>query len=315
MNMKARPFIKWVGGKKQLLEQFDNYYPKEIKKGTIKKYIEPFLGGGALFFAVAQRFNIENAYLSDLNRDLILTYQVIQQKPDELLDFLESYQKEYDFTEQEKRNDLFLAIRKHFNSQRFEINYKKLSDNWVSRAAQFIFLNKTCFNGLFRLNSKGEFNVPYGKYKTAMIFDVPNILAVSQVLQKAEIVHADYSACFDKVTQDSFVYFDPPYRPISQTAAFTTYTGVEFTDKEQLQLANFFQKLDKEKNAKLMLSNSDPTNENPADDFFQKAYESYHIFKVSASRAINCNGEKRGKINELLITNYEYEPSTLAINF
>lgn len=313
--IKARPFVKWVGGKNQLLEQFENYYPNELRKGIIKNYVEPFLGGGALFFALSQRYKIENAYLSDINKDLILTYQVIQQRPNDLLDFLEQYQKDYDQTEQEKRNDLFLAVRKHFNLQRFEINYKKLSDNWISRAAQFIFLNKTCFNGLFRLNSKGEFNVPYGKYKTAMIFDEPNILAVSKVLQNADIQQANYSSCFDKVNENTFVYFDPPYRPISQTASFTTYTGSEFKDKEQLQLAQFFQKLDREKGAKLMLSNSDPKNENPEDDFFEKAFSGYNIFRVSAGRAINCNGDKRGKINELLITNYPHEPQTLAINF
>ena len=268
-----------------------------------------------LCFLLSQRYKIENAYLSDLNKDLVLTYQVIQQRHNDLLDFLEQYQKDYDQTEQEKRNDLFLAVRQHFNLHRFEINYKKIADNWISRAGQFIFLNKTCFNGLFRLNSKGEFNVPYGKYKTAMIFDETNILAVSKTLQNAEIQHANYSNCWDNINENTFVYFDPPYRPISQTASFTTYTGTEFTDKEQLQLAKFFQKLDQEKGAKLMLSNSDPTNENPDDVFFEKAYSCYNIFKVSANRAINCDGEKRGKINELLITNYQYEPQTLAINF
>ncbi|MCS6967004.1 MAG: DNA adenine methylase [Cytophagales bacterium] len=311
----AKPFLKWAGGKSQLLEQFENYYPNELRKGIIKNYVEPFLGGGALFFAVAQRYKIQNAYLSDINKDLILTYQVIQQRPDDLLNFLEQYQKDYDQTKQEKRNELFLAVRKHFNLQRFEINYKELSDNWIPRAAQFIFLNKTCFNGLFRLNSKGEFNVPYGKYKNVIIFDECNILAVSKVLQRAEIKQADYPSCFDKVNENTFVYFDPPYRPISRTASFTTYTGTEFTDKEQLQLAQFFRKLDKEKGAKLMLSNSDPKNQNPEDDFFERAFAGYNIFRVSANRAINCHGNKRGKINELIITNYPYEPQTLAINF
>ncbi len=314
-KIKAKPFIKWVGGKSQLLTQFENYYPGDLRNGVIKNYVEPFMGGGAVFFSLAQKFKIENMYLSDLNKDLVLTYQVIQQNPEVLFDFLEQYQKEYDKTEQEKRNDLFLLIRKHFNAQRFEINYKKMSDNWFSRAAQLIFLNKTCFNGLFRINLKGEFNVPYGKYKTAMIFDEINLLAVSKVLQKAEICFADYSACLDKVNQDTFVYFDPPYRPISKTSSFTTYTGEEFKDKQQLELADFFKKLDTEKKAKLMLSNSDPTSEDPNDVFFEKAYSNYNIFRVAASRSINSDGEKRGKINELLITNYNYEPQTLAINF
>jgi DNA adenine methylase len=300
----AKPFIKWAGGKNQLLPQFENYYPAEIQNGIIQNYVEPFLGGGALFFALSKRYKIKNAYLSDKNCDLILTYQVVQQKPTDLLDFLQQYQTEYNETPQENRNELFLSVRQHFNSKRFEINYKKISDNWISRAAQFIFLNKTCFNGLFRLNQKGEFNVPYGKYKTAIICDEENILASSKVLQNAEIQCSDYSTCWDKVNENSFVYFDPPYRPISTTASFTTYTGIEFRDKEQLELANFYKRLDREKGAKLMLSNSDPTNENPADDFFIKAYIGFKIFKVSASRAVNCNGKKRGKISELLILNY-----------
>jgi DNA adenine methylase len=301
---KVKPFVKWVGGKGQLLEQFERYYPNDLKKGSINHYVEPFLGGGALYFSILGKYTVKDAHLSDLNRDLVLTYNVIQKKHDILLDFLEQYQKQYDKTETEKRYDLFLAVRKHFNDQRFEINYKKLADNWIPRAAQFIFLNKTCFNGLFRLNSKGEFNVPFGKYKTANIFDPNNIKAVSTALQNAEIVQAEYSSCYTKVDSKTFVYFDPPYRPLTQTASFTTYTGTEWTDKQQIELAVFFKKLDKEKYAKLMLSNSDPTNINPNDTFFEKAYDGYNFFKVSANRAVNCKGTRRGKISELLITNY-----------
>jgi DNA adenine methylase len=301
---KAKPFVKWVGGKGQLLEQFEQYYPSELKKGGIKKYVEPFLGGGALYFSILEKYKIQNAYLSDLNSDLILTYKVIKNKQDVLLDSLEQYQKQYNERADDKRSDLFLAVRKHFNEQRFEINYKKLSDNWISRSAQFIFLNKTCFNGLFRLNAKGEFNVPFGKYKNANIFDPDNIIAVSEALQNAEIVHAPYLDCYATINDKTFVYFDPPYRPITQTSSFTTYIGLEFTDKQQLELADFFQKIDKEKEARLMLSNSDPTSINPFDTFFEKAYQGYHINKVFANRAVNCKGARRGKISELLITNY-----------
>jgi DNA adenine methylase len=301
---KAKPFIKWAGGKGQLLEQFERYYPNELKKGTIKNYVEPFLGGGALYFSILEKYKIQNAYLSDLNRDLILAYNVIQNKHDILLDFLEQYQKQYDETAIDKRYDLFLSVRKHFNEQRLEINYKKLSDNWISRAAQFIFLNKTCFNGLFRLNSKGEFNVPFGKYKSAAIFDPENIISASDVLQNAEIVQAAYSDCYANVNSKTLVYFFFFYRPITQTSSFTTYTGSEFTDKQQIELAQFFQRLDKEKKAKLMLSNSDPTGINPNDTFFERAYQGYSINKIAANRAVNCNGARRGKISELLITNY-----------
>jgi len=301
---KAKPFIKWVGGKGRLLGQFERYYPDELKNGAINNYVEPFLGGGALYFSILEKYGINNAYLSDLNRDLVLTYNIIQKKHDDLLDFLEQYQRLYDETEIDKRKDMFLSFRKHFNEQRFEINYKKLTENWIPRAAQFIFLNKTCFNGLFRVNSKGEFNVPFGKYKTVSIFDPDNIMAVSAVLQNAEIVHAEYTNCYNKINGKTFVYFDPPYRPISQTSNFTAYNGAEWTDKQQMELAVFFQKLDREKGAKLMLSNSDPTNINPNDTFFEKAYRGYNFFKISANRAVNCNSAGRGKINELLITNY-----------
>lgn len=299
---KAKPFLKWAGGKSQLLEQFKNYYPLELKNGTLKNYVEPFLGGGAVFFEILQTFPIETAYLSDCNKDLVLTYQVIQQRLDTLLEHLADSQKRYDHTEQNQRNALFLAIRQQFNEQRVEMNYQKLSDHGVLRAALFITLNKTCFNGLFRLNSKGTFNVPYGKYKTARIFDEENLIAVNKLLQKADIVAAEYAHCANHVNAHSFVYFDPPYRPISATAHFTTYTGFEFKDREQLQLANFFRQLDEQKSAKLMLSNSDSNHLN--DDFFEQAYFGYNLYKISAHRAINCKGNKRGKISELLITNY-----------
>jgi DNA adenine methylase len=307
MIERAKPFVKWVGGKGQLLEQFEHYYPNELKIGTINNYVEPFLGGGALYFSIMGKYKPGNAYLSDMNHDLILTYSIIQKNHEALLDFLEQYQRRYDETTIDKRYELFLTIRKHFNKQRSEINYKKLAKNWIPRAAQFIFLNKTCFNGLFRLNSKGEFNVPFGKNKTANIFDPDNIRAVSAALQNAEIVQAEYSDCYKKVDSKTFVYFDPPYRPLSRTSDFTAYTGAEWTDKQQLELANFFQKLDREKGAKLMLSNSDPANTNPDDTFFEEAYRGYNFFRVSANRAVNSNGTGRGKLNELLITNYAKE--------
>lgn len=299
--------MKWVGGKGQLLKQLEDHYPNALKKGAINRYVEPFLGGGALFFSILEKYNIKSAYLYDLNRDLVLTYNVIQKKHEDLLSVLDAYQKQYDETANEERNALFLSVRKNFNDQHFEINNKKMSKKYVIRAAQFIFLNKTCFNGLFRLNQKGEFNVPYGKYKTANIFDPDNIKAVSNALQNAEIFHAEYSNCYANVDEKTFVYFDPPYRPLSRTSGFTTYTGSDFTDKDQIELANFFKRLDKEKGAKLMLSNSDPANASPCDAFFKEAYLGYNLFKVSANRAINCNAAGRGKINELLITNYRNE--------
>lgn len=311
----AKPFLKWVGGKRQLLSQFFDYYPKEIRTHTIQNYVEPFLGGGAVFFELSHKYTIQNAYLSDLNKDLVLAYKVVQEKPTELLELLAKYQIKYNETELENRKELFLEIRKEYNLEKSVIDYHNFADNWLFRTAKLIFLNRTCFNGLYRLNSKGEFNVPFGKYKKPKILNESNILAVSKVLQNAQIYYSDYSGTFDKIDENTFVYLDPPYRPINATSSFTTYTGFEFRDKEQLQLAEFFKKLDKEKNAKLMLSNSDPSNVNPEDNFFENAYQGYNIFKVSAGRFINSKGSKRGKIKELLITNYKYEPQTLEINF
>jgi DNA adenine methylase len=304
MTQKAKPFIKWAGGKGRLLEQIDAFFPRELKNGGIQNYVEPFLGGGAVYFAISKKYRIKNAYLSDLNRDLILTYKVIQRNAASLLGILHQYQTQYDARAEARRYELFFDLRGHFNEQRFKINYKKFSENWLTRAAQFIFLNKTCYNGLFRLNADGEFNVPPGKYKKAVIFDERNILAVSAVLQNAEIVCADYAQCYPKVNASSFVYFDPPYRPITRTSYFTAYTEAEFGDKQQIELARFFCRLDTEKMVKLMLSNSDPANNDPNDTFFEEAYSGCNIFRVSASRAVNCNGAKRGKINELIITNY-----------
>ncbi|HRD49299.1 MAG: Dam family site-specific DNA-(adenine-N6)-methyltransferase [Candidatus Competibacter sp.] len=304
LKIKAKPFLKWAGGKSQLLCQFEKYYPDDLSGGAIENYIEPFVGGGAVFFAIMQKYNIQHSYIYDVNKDLILTYRVIQRKPDFLLEILQKHQSDYDHADEQDRKNLFLSIRDHFNAQRFEINHTIFSENWIPRAAQFIFLNKTCFNGLFRLNSRGEFNVPFGGYKKPNIWDKNNILAVSEVLQNTRIELSNYENCFDLANEKTFIYFDPPYRPISKTASFTTYTGFEFTDIEQIKLSRFFNKLDTQKRSKLMLSNSDPKNENPNDDFFEKLYDGYKLHRVYAKRIINCSAEKRGKINELLIINY-----------
>jgi len=302
---KAKPFLKWAGGKKQLLSQFEQYYPPDIRNGKIEKYIEPFIGGGAVFFEIMKKFNIRYAYISDINKDLMLTYQVIQQQPYRLSEFLEQFQQQYDNTHEEDRKNLFLSVRKQYNSGRFEIDYEKFSDNRIHRAAQLIFLNKTCFNGLFRLNSKGEFNVPFGKYKKPTISDQDNILSVSEVLQKTDIRISGYDSCFDMADEKTFVYLDPPYRPISKTASFTNYSGFGFSEQEQINLSYFFKKLDKEKRPRLMLSNSDPKNKNPDDNFFEEIYNGYNMYRLCANRMINCQADKRGQINELLITNYK----------
>jgi DNA adenine methylase len=195
-------------------------------------------------------------------------------------------------------------VREEFNSQREGVNYQKLSKDAIERTARLVFLNKTCFNGLFRLNSKGEFNVPCGRYKKPRILDADNIHKISQLLHKTEIRSSEFEACYTIADEHSFIYFDPPYRPISKTANFTNYAGLVFTDREQEKLAHLYRKLDREKGAKLMLSNSDPKNENIDDDFFERLYAGYSIHRVFASRMINSVGAKRGRIHELLIVNY-----------
>lgn len=303
-SKQARPFLKWAGGKSQLLEQFEEYYPIELKHGQIDRYIEPFIGGGAVFFHIAHKYNIKKAYLYDINPELILVLKTVQQSPFVLIERLDEISERYKELSLEARRNLYYEMREKYNRRRNQMNYESYSDAWVLRAAQLIFLNKTCFNGLFRMNTKGEFNVPYGSYQNPRILDGDNIISASKLLQIAEIKTGDFENCETHVTSSSFIYFDPPYRPISQTASFTAYSKLNFDDKSQIRLARFFRYLDKTHHIKIMLSNSDPMNEDPSDLFFEDLYSGFNIRKVHANRMINCNGKKRGQINELLITNY-----------
>ena len=302
---KTRPFLKWAGGKTQLLSQFEKLYPPELKQGKINRYIEPFVGSGAVFFEIAQKYSVKSVYLYDINVELVIAYKVIQQNPTLLIEQLAELSKEYKRLEDKKRKAYFYQTRDRYNFQKHQIDYTCFAEDWIARAAMLIFLNRTCFNGLFRLNSKGEFNVPHGSYKNPRILDAENILNVAQLLQMAQIQAGDFELCANIVDENSFVYFDPPYRPISKTSSFTSYSKFDFDDKEQIRLAQFFARLDKEYDAKLMLSNSDPTNEDSSDTFFADLYKDYCIQKVSANRMINSNGDKRGRIRELLVANYE----------
>jgi len=302
-KLGAKPFLKWVGGKRQLIEQFEKLYPIELKLKKIKNYYEPFVGGGAVFFDIAQNYEIERAFLYDINDELILTYLVIQKDVQKLIEFLFRYDKQYKKLSEEDRKQYYYEMRENYNLQRFNIDYNKYSENWIPRAAQTIFLNKTCFNGLFRFNSKGEFNSPMGKYKNPKILDEQNLLNVSMLLEIATIKKANFTEVSNDIKESSFVYFDPPYRPISKTASFTSYSKFNFQDDEQLKLAGLFYELDQQGH-KLMLSNSDPKNINPDDDFFETIYSSYNITRVNAKRSINSNGTKRNSIKEIVVTNY-----------
>ncbi|HED37603.1 MAG TPA: Dam family site-specific DNA-(adenine-N6)-methyltransferase [Ignavibacteria bacterium] len=302
-KLAAKPFLKWVGGKRQLLEQFEKLYPIELELKRIKNYYEPFVGGGAVFFDVVQNYEIENAYLYDINDELILTYKVIQKDVNKLIEFLYRYNKQYKKLNEEKKKEYYYELRENYNIQRFNIDYNKYSENWAPRAAQSIFLNKTCFNGLFRFNSKGGFNAPMGRYKNPKILDQQNLLNVSKLLEIATIKKADFKEVKNDIQNNSFVYFDPPYRPISKTSSFTSYSKYTFQDDEQLQLASLFYELD-QRGHKLMLSNSDPKNTDPEDDFFESIYSTFNITRVDAKRSINSNGSKRNSIKEIVVTNY-----------
>lgn len=302
-RLGAKPFLKWVGGKRQLLDQFEELYPTELKLKKIKNYYEPFVGGGAVFFDVVQKYEIENAFLYDINEELILTYKVIQKDVTKLIEFLHKYDTFYKKLTEKKQKEYYYEIRENFNLQRFNINYNKYSENWIPRAAQTIFLNRTCFNGLFRFNSKGGFNSPMGKYKNPKILDEQNLLNVSKLFEIATIRKADFKEVRNDIKDNSFVYFDPPYRPISTTASFTAYSKFNFQDDEQLQLAGLYYDLN-EQGHSLMLSNSDPKNTNPEDDFFETIYANYNIQRVDAKRSINSDPNKRNSIKEIVVTNY-----------
>lgn len=300
----AKPFMKWAGGKSQLIEVLANLFPFELKSGRIKKYVEPFIGGGALFFYVAKNYpSIESFFISDVNEELILAYKTIQKDVESLISLLAELEKKYHSLDRPRQKDFFYQERADFNKKLAGIDFKNFYENWIERTATIIFLNRTCFNGLFRVNSKGEFNVPFGDYKNPKICDPENLRAVSELLQKTQIECGDFTASKEFVDKDTFIYFDPPYRPISKTASFTSYSKFDFGENEQKRLAEYFSFLSR-KGARLMLSNSDPKNENPEDHFFEYLYYEFRIERVDAARMINCDGNKRGKIKELVIVNY-----------
>ena len=294
---KVKPFLKWAGGKGQLLSEIEKYYP--FANRNITKYAEPFVGGGAVLFDILSKYDLKEVYISDINAELINTYCVIRENIDELISMLMTLQNEFVPMDTEHRKAYYLAKRAHFN----DLKVNGCKDTNIEKAALMIFLNKTCFNGLFRVNKKGVFNVPMGAYKNPMICDEVNLHAVSEKLQNVTVVCGDYRKSSDFIDSDTFVYFDPPYRALTDTASFTAYTENIFHDKEQIELARFVDDMH-QKGAKIVISNSDPKNSNTQDDFFDNLYSSYTIKRVDATRMINCNSQARGKIKELLISNY-----------
>ena len=294
----VKPFVKWAGGKNSLIPQITKYYPFELKNGFIERYIEPFVGGGAVLIDILQKYEIKEAYAFDINIDLINCYNVIKNNVEELINELDKKEKNFIALNDEERQNYFYDIRAEYNSY-------KLNDKLdAKRASEFIFLNRTCFNGLYRVNKNGKFNVPCGKYKNPTICDSNNLRNLSELIKNVIFEYGDYRKSEKYVNNNTFVYFDPPYRPLSATSGFTSYTKEDFNDDNQKELAQYYNKLSL-KNAKLMLSNSNPKNVNENDNFFEDIYKGFYINEVSAKRMINSNAKGRGEISELLITNYE----------
>ena len=293
----VKPFLKWAGGKGQLLKEIERYYP--FAEGSITKYAEPFVGGGAVLFDILSKYDLREIYISDINAELINSYRIIRDDIDKLIKVLDKMQSEFIPLDTDSRKSYYNEKRERFNNLKVKGN----DDINIEKAALMIFLNKTCFNGLFRVNKKGLFNVPMGAYKNPMICDEKNLRAVSEKLQKVNIVCGDYRESANFIDENTFVYFDPPYRPITDTASFTAYTENLFNDEEQIELARFVDDMHK-KGAKIVISNSDPKNSNTEDNFFDNIYSAHKIKRVEASRMINCNSEARGKIKELLISNF-----------
>lgn len=294
----VKPFVKWAGGKNSLIPQLTKYYPVELKNGNIERYVEPFVGGGAVLLDILQKYEVKEAYAFDINKDLINCYNVIKNDVEALIQELDKKEKDFLILESDNRQKYFYNIRTEYNS------YVLNDELNIKRASEFIFLNRTCFNGLYRVNKDGKFNVPCGKYKNPTICDSKNLRNLSKLIQNVTFEYGDYRKSESLITENTFVYFDPPYRPLSVTSGFTSYTKEDFNDENQKELALYYNQLNL-KNAKLMLNNSNPKNVNEEDNFFDTIYNGFIINEVSAKRMINSNAKGRGEISELLITNYE----------
>ena len=299
---KAKPFIKWVGGKGQLIEQLEALLPADFAERENVTYIEPFVGGGAMLFYMLQTYpNIKSAVINDINPNLTLCYQVVRDNPTELIKSLNAIQSEFfNLRTEEERKIFFLQQRELFNSK---------SLNKIDNTTLFFFLNRTCFNGLYRVNKAGKFNVPFGKYTTPTICDSATIYADSKLLQKVDIMTGDFERTFAKIKGNTFFYFDPPYRPLSNTSSFNDYSKEDFNDDAQIRLKLFCDRLN-ENGVNFMLSNTDCLAKDGTDRFFDDLFMDYSIDRVWASRNVNAIASKRGKLTELIVRNYNYVCTT-----
>ena len=299
----TKPFLKWAGGKTQLLGSIKKLIPKDYYKNQFT-YLEPFVGSGAVLFWMLDEFpTLNNAIINDINSDLTNCYSSIKHEVSELIEILSEWENEYHnlVGNLEAKKEYFYSKRKLFNLRNSEQSI---------HSALFIFLNRTCFNGLYRVNKKNEFNVPIGSYKKPQICNKRNLLAISNKLQKVQILNGDYTETKQYATERSLFYFDPPYKPLSTTSNFNSYSHDVFDDDEQIRLRNFCATIDSH-NMKWILSNSDMKNIDPNDDFFDELYSDYRIERVQARRTINSIANKRGVISELLITNQPLPKASL----
>lgn len=295
VSNQAKPFLKWAGGKTQLLPAIEARFPFTSQQSFT--YVEPFVGSGAVLFWVLENYpKLKQVVINDINSDLIAAYKIIALQVNELIEILSTWQAEYHLLNADKK-----AQQAFYYSKRELFNQR--SSNELMQTALLIFLNRTCFNGLYRVNSKNGFNVPMGQYKNPKICDAENLKAVSEALKKVELWNTDFETIAKGINTPAFFYIDPPYKPVSNSSNFNTYATSTFGDTEQIRLKYFCDQLHQQ--GKLwMLSNSDVKALNPDDNFFDTLYQSYSIARVPARRNINSNGKKRGILMELLITNY-----------
>lgn len=291
----VKPFLKWAGGKGQLLNEICKYYPKN--NSNINKYCEPFIGGGAVFFDIVNKYKFDEVLLTDINPELVNAYIQVRDNVEKLIKQLKVLQKEYLKYDEEGRKEYYLKNRKRYNDL---IKNGSEKDN-IEKAALMLFINRTCFNGLYRVNSKGLYNVPAGKYTNPLICNDVNLQKASKCLQGVQIKCGDFALTKEFVDRNTFVYCDPPYRPITE-GGFTSYAKSDFNDDEQIRLATYIEEMN-QKGASILLSNSDPKNVDQNDEFFDDLYKKYRINRVYANRNINSNASGRRKITELLIAN------------
>lgn len=289
----AKPFVKWAGGKSQLLAEIRAKYPQRVER-----YCEPFVGGGAVLFDVLQTFHPEQVLINDINAELMSTYAQIRDNVESLITRLSGLQAKYRSQGADENKAFFYEKRSRYN----QIKLNGSESESLEKAALFIFLNKTCFNGLYRVNSKGLFNVPFNSAKNPLLCNAENLRECARLLQNVEMTAGDYAQCEPFIDDKTFVYIDPPYRPLTQTAAFTSYSEGGFSDKEQIALGDFITRISG-RGAKVLASNSDPKNTDVSDTFFDDLYAAFRIERVSAARMINADAKKRGAVSELLISN------------